>query len=386
MKPLYCIFSTNYRKSIIILIAAFVVFPVLLSAQKTISQKQAREFIRQGNIQEAIIGYARLASIYPDNTTILMEYAYALALGNIPDGALMYLDRAKLLGAGNEYYFYTAQTLSLMGHKGLADVFRKTKVTDAPVWLSTNTALPERSSPVKINSDSAHIAYSRANKLAADGLHLQSIVLLLELISEYPDIYFPYLTASIVFENMNLYDKAAELLEKSITLINEALKIKEDAELKDALPALTAHLTSLKQQTYRKQKEKYHPQIMVYGGGMYSSQFVSVNARSGVFLSNSMNAALDLGISGGGGNTFVNLGLSAYERWKFLVGGLGFSAQFGETTVYNFRSTVGFSFLHKNGNRSVDLFLNIDVPMQKDAKTVYGISIGRSFYFGKRKR
>jgi hypothetical protein len=125
---------------------------------------------------------------------------------------------------------------------------------------------------------------------------------------------------------------------------------------------------------------------MLYAGGMYSSSFISLNSRFGVFLSDSWNAGADLGVSGNSDAVYANLGLSIYERWKFLVGGLGFSGQFGESNTFNFRSTIGFSFFNKKKSRSFDIFITSDIPLIKDAKTTYGISIGRSIYFGKRDR
>ncbi|MDR1348795.1 MAG: DUF4142 domain-containing protein [Prevotellaceae bacterium] len=385
-------------KNILFLFIVMVIIPFSLSAQKSITQKQAQAFILQEKTQEAVIAYAQLTTKEPANTTILMEYAYALARGGMFEGTLMHLDRAKLLGAGNEYYFYAAHTLALMGRKDMADAFFETGVNYTPAWLSTaNPALPRVSAPVIINSDSDDSTYERANTLAAKGMFLQSLVLLQELTDKYPDVYFPYLSGSIIFENLNLHGKAAELLEKSIARMNETLKHSEDAELKadltDALPAFTSHLDRLMRQTpvqgkqsiFRKLREKYNPKTMLYIGGMYSNSFFSFNSRFGVFIADSWNAAADLGISGGSGATYVNLGLSVYERWKFLVGGIGLSGQFGKSTSLNVRFTSGLSFFNKKKNRSTDIFLTTDVPLRKDAKTTYGISIGRSFYFGKRK-
>jgi tetratricopeptide (TPR) repeat protein len=379
--------------AILFFLIATTTVPLSLSAQQNVSQGRAREYVLQGKIQEAIVGYAQLAKT-SDNTAVVMEYAYALARGGMFEGALMHLDRAKLLGAGNEYYFYAAQALALMGHESLAAAFRKIGDNAVPVWLRTaNLPLPRQSSPVFINHDSADTAYTRANMLAAKGMFLQSIVLLQELIDEYPTVYFPYLSVSIAMENLNLLDKAAELLEKSITLINETLKYKKDEELKDALTAFTSHLDGLKQQataqsnqsTFEKLKEKYRPQTMLYAGGMYSNSFFSFNSRFGVFIADSWNAAADLGISGGSGSTYVNLGLSVYDRWKFLIAGLGFSGQFGESSSFNLRGTFGLSFFNRRKSRSFDVFFTYDTPLVEGAKTIYGISIGRSLYFGKRK-
>jgi tetratricopeptide (TPR) repeat protein len=381
------------RKNILfLLLVVMTTVPLSLQAQRSVSQGQAREFVLYGHIQEAIIAYAQLVEKEPDNTMVLMEYAYALARDGMFEGALMHLDRAKLLGAGNEYYFYVAQTLTLMGRELLATAFRTIGDNAVPTWLrAANLPAARQSPPIRINNDDDDTAYERANTLAAKGMFLQSLVLLQELTDKYPASYFPYLSASITLENLKLFDKAAESLEKSITLINETLKVKDDAELRDALPAFGTHLAALKQKatvqpsSLKKKINEYHPQTMLYVGGMYSNSFFSLNSRFGVFMSNSWNAAADLGIAGGSGSTYANLGLSTYGRWHFLVGGAGFSGQFGESTTFNFRLTSGVSIFNKSRNRSFDIFFNVDIPLQEEAITTYGLSIGRSFYFGKRK-
>ncbi|MDR1341317.1 MAG: hypothetical protein LBK58_14885 [Prevotellaceae bacterium] len=378
----------------IFLLAVLAAVPFFLTAQKPATQNQAREFVLQGKMQEAIIAYAQLSAKDAGNTTLLMEYAYSLALGGIPEGALMYLDLAKQRGAGSEYYFYAARVLELMGHKSLAASFRETG-GNAPSWLYDSRAdlLTRQSSPVRINRDEDSTAYKRANTLAAKGMYLQSLVLLQELSGRYPDLYLPYLSASITLENLQLFDRAAESLGKSIELINETLKRGYDADLSDALPAFQSHLEGLKQKQrtpapsrsiVKSVKDIKSLRTMLYAGGMYSNSFVSFNSRFGVLFSDSWNAAADLSVSGSSGSIYTGLGLSAYERWKFLVGGLGFSGQFGESSSFNLRGTLGLSFFNKRKSRSFDVFFTYDLPLVEGAKTIYGLSIGRSFYFGKR--
>jgi tetratricopeptide (TPR) repeat protein len=392
MKVIYTIFKIfGIRKNILFLLAVLTVISLSLQAQRDVSQSQVREFIVQGKIQEAIVGYAQLVSKEPDKTAVLMEYAYALARGGMFEGALMYLDRARLLDVGNEYYFYAAQTMALMGRESLAVAFMKTGGNVVPAWLQTaNLSLPHQSSPVYINKDDDDTAYERANTLAAKGMFLQSLALLQELIDKYPTAYFPYLSISITLENLRLFDKAAESLEKSITLINDTLKIKDDAELRNALPAFNAHLTELKQkstiQSSSLKKSKFRPQIMLYGGGMYANKYFSFNARCGVFLAQSLSAALDFSLGGGEGSVSSTIGLTAYYRYKFLVGGSGFNLNIAkDNTGCNWRFTGGFSFLNGSGNQSTDIFVSIDIPLRAEAMVTTSISIGQSFYFGKRK-
>jgi hypothetical protein len=41
--------------------------------------------------------------------------------------------------------------------------------------------------------------------------------------------------------------------------------------------------------------------------------------------------------------------------------------------------------MNKKGTASFDIFLDGKVPLKKGYSTLMGLSIGRSFYFGKRK-
>jgi hypothetical protein len=195
----------------------------------------------------------------------------------------------------------------------------------------------------------------------------------------------------VAWEKLGKYGKAAQELGSCIELMRQETEETKDSTIISALPAFEDHLLDLQQQvavqpsSLKKFIDEYHPQTMLYAGGMYANEYFSLNSRFGMFLSNSWNAAADLGIAGSsGGNTYLNLGLSAYGRWKFLVGGAGLSGQFGENSTFNFRLTSGLSFFNKEKSRSFDVFFNVDIPLQKEAITTYGLSIGRSFYFGKR--
>ncbi|MDR1883462.1 MAG: tetratricopeptide repeat protein [Prevotella sp.] len=368
-----------------------VIFPTISTAQPA-GQKQARTLALQGNLPEALFAYAQLAKKVPDNTAILMEYAYVLAQSGLSEVALRHLDRAKLLGAGDDYYFYAAQILASAGHPALAETFRETGVNNIPAWLtSSNPSLqPSPQSQTAIsNPDSL---YDRANYLAANGMYLQSLTLLQALTEQYQNVYYPYISASIVLEKLQLFDEAAATLEKSIALMST---VEGDTVVGNALSAFTAHVSKLKQQGapassgasfLEKIKNKYHPRFMLYAGGMYASSYLSFNSRFGMYLSNSTSAAVDFGIAGSGGSASFNLALSGYRRFGMFVGGAGFSGQFGSVTVFNFRLTSGLSLLNKKGTTSTDIFLNMDIPLQTGAVTTFGVSVGRSFYFGKRKK
>jgi hypothetical protein len=361
------------------------------------SQQSARNFVVQGKISEAIVEYALLAQKAPGETGIMLEYAYALALGGMTEFALIYIDRANFLGGGADFPFYASQVLSLAGLDSLAAEFW-TSAENAPGWIAPyyKKFYEQHEQQFNFEMFNADSIYLRAEQFANQGMFLQAIVLYEDVkffVEGYNSEFLPYISSSVAWEKLGKYDKAARELSDGIALMHQETEETQDSTIISALPAFTAHLDGLKQRatvqskqsTVEKLKEKYHPQTMLYAGGMYTSSIFSFNSRFGVFLADSWNAGADLGISGGGGSTYVNLGLSVYERWKFLVGGIGLSGQFGENTSVSIRFTSGLSFFNKKKSRSTDIFLTTDIPLQKDAKTIFGISVGRSFYFGKRK-
>jgi hypothetical protein len=125
---------------------------------------------------------------------------------------------------------------------------------------------------------------------------------------------------------------------------------------------------------------------MLYAGGMVTKSSVSFDSRFGLYLNNTFNGAIDLGLSGGKDVFNVNLGASAYQRFfGFLVWGEGLNLQAGKSTVLSLKSTVGFSFITRNGRSSLDIFFDYYQPFKKETKGTFGISIGRSIYFGTRK-
>jgi len=125
---------------------------------------------------------------------------------------------------------------------------------------------------------------------------------------------------------------------------------------------------------------------MLYAGGMFSSSYTSFNSRFGLYLSNSFNASLDLGIWGNSDATYFNMGVSGYQRLgKVFVLGLGVNEQVGGGTgVFSIKPTAGLSFVNKQRNASWDFFFDLYCPLKKDVGIKYGFSVGRSLYFGKR--
>jgi hypothetical protein len=124
---------------------------------------------------------------------------------------------------------------------------------------------------------------------------------------------------------------------------------------------------------------------MLYVGGTVTEHSVSFDSRFGLYLSNTFNGAIDFGLSGSSDNFAVNLGASGYERFGVLVCGVGPNLQVGNATVLTWKSSFGLSFINGKRNSSWDFFFDWYMPIGKDLKSSYGISIGKSIYFGKRK-
>ena len=353
---------------------------------------EPRTMILAGQIPQAIQTYAQLAKKENPNTAIFSEYAYALALGGVYDGALVNLDMARYLGAFSERdYFYAGQVFALMGPcKADTCLLKQSAV---PKWIypkygelyqkyRLDAPLPQR--------DSLQAVFNRANNLAALGLNFQSMYLFDELTKIYPEEFLFHVGYSIPLEKAGLREVAANELETGIRLMPDTSIYAE------ARTAFTQRLDQLSKPTSEakvlpelvNKLKKFNPKTMLYFGGMLSKDYKSLDGRFGVYLSDGFNASLNMGISGNSAATYFNIGLSGYRRLgKVFVVGLGLNEQAGNGSgVLSVVPTVGVSLVNPERYASWDFFLNIYCPLQKDASTVYGFSIGRSFYLGTRKK
>ena len=386
------------RRMILPLFLAIFIFPLSSFSQKKSDLEETRNFLKDEKINEAILKYDELINDKTKNTTPMMEYAYALALGGLYENALMYLDRAILLETSMEIYFYVAQVFALMGYDTLAMEFWKYGAIDKPKWIDFDYALWQQKygqkKPESINRDPDSIAFKRANDLAARGMFLQSLVLFQELIDSYPDQFFPYIGYSTVWENIGMYRKAAEELEKGIKLMQE----RKDATLDDALYAFDKHLSELNKKARKSNSAllavpQYKPMMMIYGGGMFSNRNLIANARVGFYLTNSLSVSLNLGVSHDliNVNTYFDMGFSVYQRLKFFVVGIGLTSQFGNNSIsLGLQTSAGFSFfLGKNKKSSLDILFDMpvlfDIDTGGEPRLMYGASIGQTFYLGTRK-
>jgi hypothetical protein len=75
-----------------------------------------------------------------------------------------------------------------------------------------------------------------------------------------------------------------------------------------------------------------------------------------------------------------------YDRKKYFVYGTGLLMTSGNgNTAFYLKLSVGFSKMNINRTSSFDIFLDVNYGLAKGALTSFGLSVGKSIYFGKRK-
>ena len=364
-----------------------------------ISLENARVMVLTEDFNTAAIVYAQLLSKDSLNISLNSEYAYALALNGIYDAALARFDRFWGNKADNpDPAYFASGVYTLMGYDQLASEFLNDPSTNnAPLWIGSKAGeLSEKyknklPSGAALTGDKIVENFTRANKLAAQGSYLQALGLFEEIIIQYPDEYLPYVGYSIVLEKTGLYDRSVWAVETAIKIIGT------DPKQLEAKQYLDKRLSGLKAKTGTPQPKAEtmiqagvppatkSMSMMLYAGGMISSAYTSVNSRFGYFLSESSNAAVDVGLSSASGNTSYNLGLSIYQRRKIFVAGFGLNGNFAnKSNTFYGKISVGFSFINKRNRSSWDIFWDGQAPLSKNLATIVGMSIGRSIYFGTR--
>ncbi|MCL2650085.1 MAG: hypothetical protein FWD60_03535 [Candidatus Azobacteroides sp.] len=349
---------------------------------------EPRSFILTGQISSAIQSYAQLVDKDDTNPALLSEYAYALALGGVYEGALMNLDRAKLFSSfSGKDYFYAGQVFALMDcYQPAADLLVR---GTAPKWIYPKydeLYQKYKSGSLILQENDLKPLFNRANYLALTGMDFQSISLFKELINTDPDEFVFHIGYSIPLEKVGLNRLAADELESGILLMPD------DPQSNEAKQAFNQRLMQLKQQPkYAVPKEqqnltKFSPKTMLYIGGMFSENYTSFNSRFGAYYSDLSNCSVNLGISGNSTAMNFNIGFSWYQRLgNVVVIGLGLNDQISkDDNVLSMVSSLGFSFVNSEKNSSWDVFFNLYSPLQGGANTIFGISVGKTFYWGKR--
>lgn len=212
----------------------------------TTNYREGQINLKLGDVDKALVCYSQAVkqaqkqrnSGHGVNAELLAEYAYTLALNHDFEAALINIDRARMLGMkyGD---FYSAQILLLMGHNNAAELLMKQ--AKIPNWINgVYQGLNQKFMTVRsINQDSPENALIRANKLAAQRQFIQAIALFEELITIYPDVPIFYIDYSTVWESLDCYGYAAQLLQKGLD------RMPQDSINVDSRQVFVNHLNSV---------------------------------------------------------------------------------------------------------------------------------------------
>lgn len=354
------------------------------------SQVNARSLIVSEKIYEAIMLYANLVQNDSTNSLLRSEYAYSLALAGIYDAALRQLDILRTNGAGSaETNFFFAQVLLLINNTKLANQYwPESEKGKIPLWIdSKHQFLLDKykldNNANRLSAMEAAENFKQANHLAAMGSHFQSIGLFSEITNQFPEEYLPYVGYSIVLEQAGFYKESIKNTEKALTLIrNDKSQLQTTQQLEKRLVGLKQKAAIVKP----KKLDNFNPSAMSFVGGMFASDLISLTAKQGWFLSKELTAMADASIMKIPSGMSTSVGGSLYTRRSVFVSGFGLNLLISDgTTTPNLKLSVGLSFLNKKKTFSYDIFIDGSQPLVKDGVNSISISVGRSFYFGKRK-
>lgn len=360
-----------------------------INTDKSNLTNEARVCLKMGDVDKALVAYAQAVEQTQAQrnggngvkSDLLAEYAYTLALNHDFEAALMYIDRARMVGTkyGD---FYAAQVLALMGYSDAAQqLMKQAKV---PEWIDgIYQGLNEKyQTTTSINRDAPDVALKRANKLAANKQTIQAMALFEELATLYKDTYIIYVDYSTVWESLGYYAYAANLLQKGIDLMPQ-----EENENKQIF---LSHLTKVNGMKARYENPSWTkrifgmnpPKLMTYVGASVAKDMYSLNGRMGLYTSNKFSASLNVGMNYAGEQFSGSIGVSGYKAWGVFVIGLGITDMFGkESNIFSLTPSAGLSFLNKSQTSSFDITLSGYVPFSSDQKFSYSISIGKTIYF-----
>ena len=357
--------------------------------ESSVFSQNARFYIKSNDISNALATYISAIKTEQDNRNggcsvngnLISEYSYALALHHDFEAALMNIDRARMVGTkyGD---FYAAQILSVMGYKDAAQqLMQQAKV---PEWISGSyqELVEKYKTTASINRDAPETALKRATKLAAKGQTIQAIALFEELSAIYSDTYIIYVDYSTVWESLEHYGYAAQLLEKGVEKMPQ-----EQVENKQIFQI---HLTKVNNMKARCDNASWvrrllgmnPPKLMTYVGASVAKDMYSLNGRMGLYSSNKFSASLNVGMNYASEQFSGSIGVSGYKAWGVFVGGLGITDMFGkDSNTFSLTPSVGLSFLNKSQTSSFDIMVNGYIPFSKGQKFSYSISIGKTIYF-----
>ena len=361
--------------------------------QKQLSFDKAQDFVIQSHFEKAIQLYRNNVLAQQEHRAfgrgvdgdMLAEYAYALALHHDFEAAIMNIDRARMLGAKHSD-FYTAQILSLMGYTDAAGQFAKS--AEVPDWLAGHYLQlgdQYRTAFRPTLTGTPDEMLKHANQLASRGQTVQAITqfetLATALHDNASDEGIVLIDYSTLWERIGNYSYAAHCLSRGIDLTPQSSA---------GRAAFENHLTKVNQANevfanaswLKKLLGMEPPKMMAYVGASAAKDFYSLNGRMGLYTSNKFSASLNVGLNYASEQFSGSIGLSAYKAWGIFFAGLGISDVFyKDSDTFSITPSVGITLMNKAQTSSFDIMLSGYVPLSKDGKFSYSISIGKTIYF-----
>jgi len=336
---------------------------------------EARKLVENKDYADAVIMYSELLANDSLNVTLIVESANALALCGFVEGALMRLDRIWTSGVfvKRDVIPLVQNVVLLSGSPTLNRIFNTAKMAENRALGMSSPESPE--TPV---SD----LFLKANFLVSSRQYFQAISIFDYLVKSKPDNLAFRLGFITALEKMGSNDVAKEMLTELIT----KQKIKNsDAE---TILVLENHLRTLGKTKRSNAINIFgtsQPQTMAYIGMMLAPSYSNISGKLGYFLSDSYNASLDISMNKISDVNSLNVGTTVYQRKNNFIYGLGLTFSSGQTKNIYYKLSAGYSIPNKNRTSSLDLFCDFNMGFTKDVPVMFGISIGKSFYFGKRK-
>lgn len=362
------------------------------------NEQIARNNLVTGNISEAISAYSRILAKDTANSLLISEDAYALAVGGFYDAALIRMDRIWNIGCGAnpEVNFYVAQALALMGYDDIANEFwNNVKYLKAPSWISSeiknlSDKFKRKQSGYILLSGDLKSDFKRANELAFNRKYFEAIILFDELTKKYPNVVPPYLGYAITLERAGAYTNASKVIDRIDSIIGDNPKYSDlKSTLANHQSVIRKHvsLQGVQGQMLGQPKAMVgeRPPMMAYLGGTIMPSSFYMSGKLGYFMTDNFNASMDVGLSRVSQTTSSSLGLSMYAHRKTFVWGLGLQSNYSDALSLSYKASVGLSFMNKSRTSSFDVLWDCNIGLSSGNPVTLGLSIGKSFYFGKRK-
>lgn len=397
-----------HKPSFVIIALLVFLFPCTNIAQQidanfTMNQKHktARNAVINEHFEDAVAEYSDLLK-KEENVEVRSEYAYALALAQCYDGAIMNLDKILVSGkADKTTLFYISQVLKLMEYDELSDVFWTKEVSGVPSWI----ALKYESFVVKykhmatINTDDLGKALQRANYLIAQEQYVQTIVLYQELVESYPNEYLPYIGFSALWESLGYKDLAVKYLQDGISVIgNDKQEYDADGVYKQHLVKLKSNNTYLKKAfvyynlkdigknkrvASNENNKSFIKRKFMYFGFTSINKSLSLDAKFGIYTSDRTSFSVGLGYQSFDGVPSYLGSMSLYLGSGKVFSGLGLSLlaqKTGDDFDCGIGASVGGSFLKSIERHSIDCRLGA-YYLIKATSFQMTLSIGYTYYF-----